>query len=143
VTRCAISSSCWLPRAKCVGSGFERFLHILGRTFAEHRGYAGMLVGHLRADCGAGQLRTLLVQLLERAQAAGRIGAWVTPGDVMCCIWAIRGVAETSGAVAGSAWQRHLDIQWPAYTVDPPRRGARHVQDHAPPLVRHPGQGSR
>lgn len=93
------------------GSGLERFLHILGRSFAEHRGYAAMLVGHLPADCGADQLRTLLVQLLERAQAAGRIGAWVTPGDVMCCIWAIRGVVETSGAVAASAWQRHLDIQ--------------------------------
>jgi AcrR family transcriptional regulator len=92
------------------GSGLEEFLRVLGRSFAEHRGYARMLVGHTRGDCGARTLRTMLGKLLTHAKDANEIGAEVTLGDIMTTIWAIRGIVETSGAVSEGAWERHLDI---------------------------------
>jgi AcrR family transcriptional regulator len=92
------------------GTGLEEFLRVLGSSFAEHRGYARMLVGHTRTECGANVLRTMVATLLEQAQRARRIGPDVTLGDIMTTIWAIRGVVETSGDVAEGAWERHLDI---------------------------------
>ena len=34
----------------------------------------------------------------------------ITAWDVMALIWAMRGVAQASGEVAPTAWQRYLDI---------------------------------
>jgi AcrR family transcriptional regulator len=92
------------------GMGLDEFLRVLGRSFAEHRGYARMLVGHTRGECGAKTLRTMIGKLLTHAKDASEIGADVTLGDIMTTIWAIRGIVETSGAVAEGAWERHLDI---------------------------------
>ena len=92
------------------GIGLDEFLRVLGRSFAEHRGYARMLVGHTRSESGAKTLRAAIGELLGHAKAAGEIGADVTLGDIMTTIWAIRGIVETSGAVAEGAWERHLDI---------------------------------
>lgn len=92
------------------GTGLDEFLRVLGRSFAEHRGYARMLVGHTRRECGATALRAMIGKLLAQAKDADEIGADVTLGDIMITIWAIRGVVETSGAVAEGAWERHLDI---------------------------------
>jgi AcrR family transcriptional regulator len=92
------------------GTGLDEFLRILGRSFAEHRGYARMLVGHTRSECGATTLRTIIGKLLAHAKEAGEIGPGVTLGDIMTTIWAVRGIVETSGAVAVDAWERHLDI---------------------------------
>jgi hypothetical protein len=52
----------------------------------------------------------MIGKLLTHAKDAKEIGAEVTLGDIMTTIWAIRGIVETSGAVAEGAWERHLDI---------------------------------
>lgn len=92
------------------GTGLARFLYVLGGSFAEHRGYAKMLVGRTPPGCDAKLLRKLIGQLLDRAKGAGQFGDDVTLGDIMTTIWAIRGIVETTGAIAPNGWQRHLDI---------------------------------
>jgi AcrR family transcriptional regulator len=92
------------------GSGLETFLHVLGQSFTEHRGYAHLLVGRAPAECGAELLRHLIAELLEQAIDKGRIGKDVVLGDIMATIWAIRGVVETSASITPRAWQRHLDL---------------------------------
>lgn len=94
------------------GTGLEDFLHVLGESFSEHRGYADQLVGRtsVNIECDADRLRGLIGELLQQAQRYGRIGPAVALGDVMAAVWALRGVVETTGAVAPDAWKRHLDI---------------------------------
>jgi len=92
------------------GTGLEQLLRALGASMSEHRGYARMLVGHIRAASGAEQLRELLARLIEQARAADELGSWVTVGDVTTLVWALRGVVETTGAVAPAAWERLLEI---------------------------------
>ena len=92
------------------GSGLEEFVRALGQSLAAHRGYAQSLVGHIRDEAGADRLRHLVAQLVTEARRAGQLGPWVTLGDVMAMIWAIRGLVETSGAVAPTAWERYLDV---------------------------------
>lgn len=91
------------------GSGLEVFLRVIGRSLAEHRGYADKLVGH-KASC-VELLRDRVAQLLVQAQGCGRVAPGVELGDVMALIWGLRGIVETAGAVVPDAWQRHLDIQ--------------------------------
>lgn len=100
------------------GTGLAGFLRTLGASFADHRGYARMLVGHTPLDCGAERLRKLIGQLLEQAKATGQVNAEITMGDVMTTIWGLRGIVETSGDVAPRAWERHLDIHLTALQAD-------------------------
>jgi AcrR family transcriptional regulator len=91
------------------GTGLEAFLRTIGESIADHRGYADKLVGRTKADCAA-LLHSLMVELLDQAQQHGQIGPDVTIGDIRATTWAIRGIIETTGAVAPRAWERHLDI---------------------------------
>ena len=91
------------------GAGLDAFMRVIGRSLSTHRGYAHQLVGHSKTSC-VEQLRDLITELLGRAQQAGRVAREVELGDVMTLIWGLRGVVETSGAVAPDAWQRYLDI---------------------------------
>ena len=52
----------------------------------------------------------MIAQLLLQAREHGHVSADVALGDVMCTIWALRGIVETSGAISPDAWKRHLDI---------------------------------
>jgi AcrR family transcriptional regulator len=108
------------------GHGLEEFLRVLGRAFATHRGYARMLAGAGRATSGAQHLRSMIAQLLRQARNSGDVGPDVTLGDIMALVWALRGIVETSGAVAPDAWQRHLDIHLAALRAPefPSRRPA-------------------
>jgi AcrR family transcriptional regulator len=92
------------------GTGLADFLSILGASFAEHRGYARMLVGHTSSERAAETLRRLIAELLAQAKGSGQVGPGIVLGDVMTTIWALRGVVETSAAVAPDAWQRHLAL---------------------------------
>jgi AcrR family transcriptional regulator len=91
------------------GTGLEVFLRGLGRSLAEHRGLADKLTGPSRARC-AQVLQGLMGELLAQAQTHGRIGPDVTVGDVRALIWALRGIIETTAAVAPDVWERHLEI---------------------------------
>jgi AcrR family transcriptional regulator len=92
------------------GAGLETFLRVIGRSLAEHRGYADKLVGHSKTAC-VELLRDRIAELLAQAQESGRVAAGVELGDVMALIWGLRGIVETSGAVVPDAWRRQLDIQ--------------------------------
>jgi AcrR family transcriptional regulator len=92
------------------GTGLERFLRVIGRSLAEHRGYADKLVTHSKASC-VEQLRDRVTDLLVQAQESGRVARGIEVGDIMALIWGLRGIVETSGAVVPNAWQRQLDIQ--------------------------------
>ncbi|WUH94881.1 TetR/AcrR family transcriptional regulator [Streptomyces sp. NBC_00433] len=92
------------------GTGLERFLRVIGRSLAEHRGYADKLVGHSKTSC-VEVLRDRIADLLLQAQEAGRVAPGVELGDIMALIWGLRGIVETSGAVVPDAWRRQLDIQ--------------------------------
>jgi AcrR family transcriptional regulator len=92
------------------GRGLEEFLDVLGSSLSEHLSYAQALAGRPTAQCGADQLRRAITRLTAQATTAGRLADWVTVGDVMTLIWALRGVIDTSHRSAPSAWQRHLDI---------------------------------
>ncbi len=92
------------------GSGLEEFLRVLADSFATHRGYARMLAGSIQATSGTDNLRSMIAQLLLQAREHGDVGPDVALGDVMCTIWALRGIVETSGATSPDAWKRYLDI---------------------------------
>ena len=49
-------------------------------------------------------------QLLARAQTAGSVRPDLVYEDVAMLLWSIRGVVETTAAVAPDAWRRHLDL---------------------------------
>ncbi|CAG7655915.1 TetR/AcrR family transcriptional regulator [Actinacidiphila bryophytorum] len=92
------------------GTGLERFLYVIGRSLAEHRGYADKLVGHSKA-ADVELLRDRIAELLVQAQESGRVAAGVELGDIMALVWGLRGIVETSGAVVPDAWKRQLDLQ--------------------------------
>lgn len=92
------------------GTGLEKFLRVLGRSLADHRGYADKLVSHSEVGC-VELLRDRIAELLVQAQKSGRVAAGVELGDVMALTWGLRGIVETSGAVVPDAWRRYLDIQ--------------------------------
>jgi hypothetical protein len=91
------------------GTGLEGLLATLGRSFAEHRGYADHLVGRDKTDFGP-QFRVLMGELLEQAQRAGRIGDHIVLEDVVATIWGVRGVVMCAGPDEAEAWQRYLDL---------------------------------
>ena len=92
------------------GNGLADFLRTLGASFAEHRGYARMLIGRGSPEGSADTLRELIGELLAQAQRAGDVAPDVVLGDVMTTVWGLRGIVETSGEIAPDAWRRHLDL---------------------------------
>jgi AcrR family transcriptional regulator len=96
--------------ARTDGTGLEMFLRALGKSFAEHRRYAGLVLGRTRSDCGASTVRRQIVELFDAAQQARAVGPDVRFGDVMALVWGMRGVVEASGDIAPDAWKRYLDV---------------------------------
>ncbi|MDH6121212.1 AcrR family transcriptional regulator [Kitasatospora sp. GAS204A] len=101
------AARCELERTD--GSGLERFLAILGQSFADHRGYADKVFGRPQPE-QTEQLRVLLGELLARAQRHGRIRPDVALADVQTTAWALRGIVDAGDAVAPGAWRRHLEL---------------------------------
>jgi len=93
------------------GAGLEIFLRAIGRSLAEHRRWAGLLLARSkRGEFRAGVIRDQIAALFAGAQRAGTIGPGVELGDVMMLAWSMRGLIETCGDVAPEAWRRFLDI---------------------------------
>ncbi|WP_329561550.1 TetR/AcrR family transcriptional regulator [Kitasatospora sp. NBC_01266] len=91
------------------GTGLERFLVVLGQSFADHRGYADQVFGRPQPDCTE-RLRALLAELLARAQRHGRIRPDIVLADIQATAWALRGIVDAGEAVAPDAWRRHLAL---------------------------------
>jgi AcrR family transcriptional regulator len=92
------------------GNALRVFLHALGQSFADHRGYADKLMAHSDENTSA-ELHDLMAELLAEGQRHGTIGKNVDFADVLATVAALRGVVH--GAPAPSArstdvWQRFL-----------------------------------
>jgi AcrR family transcriptional regulator len=96
--------------ARSDGDGLEGLLRDFGQSFAEHAGYANLLLERQPDAAVAGQLRDAITELTRRAVAAGTIGAGVTSGDVLALLWALHGLVQTAGVIAPEAWQRFLSL---------------------------------
>jgi AcrR family transcriptional regulator len=92
------------------GTGLEELLRAFGQSFADHAGYANLLLERQPDAAAAARLRDGIAELTRRAAAAGTIGTGVTGGDVLALVWALRGLVQTAGDVAPEAWQRFLTI---------------------------------
>jgi AcrR family transcriptional regulator len=93
------------------GTGLERLLVSAGELQAGGRGCLSRLWDHSDAELAAmTTFRSELRELLVRAQAAGRVRADVVSTDLWVLMWSLRGVIETTRAVAPNAWRRHLEL---------------------------------
>ena len=97
--------------ARAGGDGLEELLRALGRSFADHARYAGLLLQRPTDAATSRRMRAAVELLTERAAVAGAINPAITVGDVMALIWAMRGLVQAAGDVAPESWQRFLDIQ--------------------------------
>ena len=97
--------------ARTDGLGLEDLLRGLGQSFADHAGYASLLLQRNTDVTAARRILAVIDELTARATAAGTVNQDVTSGDVMAVIWAVRGLVQSVGDVAPRAWQRFLDIQ--------------------------------
>ncbi len=92
------------------GEGLEMLFGRIGTAQAAKRGcMARLWCGELPASF-VSELDEIWGVLLARAKAAGRIREECTVTDLSVLCWAIRGVVETGGDVAPTAWQRHLEL---------------------------------
>jgi AcrR family transcriptional regulator len=93
------------------GAGLERLLVSAGELQAGGRGCLSGLWDHSDAELRAmTAFRSTLRQLLAQAQAAGRVRTDVVSTDLWVLLWSLRGVIETTRAVAPQAWRRHLEL---------------------------------
>ena len=56
------------------------------------------------------ETRRHIRQLLNAAQRHGLVRDEITAADVAVMMWSVRGVIETTSAVAPRAWRRHLEL---------------------------------
>lgn len=92
------------------GQGLRRFLYAVGTQQGSRRGCLPRLWSTSQHIELVSEIRAVAAELLADAQAHGQIRADVTPADVAVVMWSLRGVIETTRAVAPDAWRRHLEI---------------------------------
>jgi AcrR family transcriptional regulator len=93
------------------GTGLEELLLRAGHLQAEPRGCVERLWRHSDAELEAmTEFRQILREQLASAQEHGRIRPDVVVTDISMLLWSLRGVIETTRAVAPNAWRRHLEI---------------------------------
>jgi AcrR family transcriptional regulator len=92
------------------GYGLHELLRAFGRSFAEHAGYANLLLERQPDGSAAQKLRAATIELTARAVAAGTVSSGITINDVVALTAAIRGLVHSAGDISPDAWQRFLDI---------------------------------
>jgi AcrR family transcriptional regulator len=106
--------------ARADGRGLEDFLRAMGRSFADHARYADLMLNRPADPEVSRRFRAAIDELTARAVAARTVNPVITACDVMALVWAMRGVAQSSGDVAPTAWQRYLDIHLAGMRADGP-----------------------
>lgn len=93
------------------GQGLERWLAEYADVQSRKR---GLLARIWAGDPATAELRArlqdLLGDLLGAAQGAGRVRPDAAVTDVLLAIYALRGVAESTGYDDADAWRRHLAL---------------------------------
>ncbi len=97
--------------ARTDGTGLEELLTGACQLQADQPGCLRRLWDHSDAQLDAlRQFRQLVETLLVAAQRHGRVRAEVRATDISMVFWSVRGVIETTRAVAPAAWRRHLQL---------------------------------
>ncbi|HEY0240056.1 MAG TPA: helix-turn-helix domain-containing protein [Friedmanniella sp.] len=92
-------------------TAFADHLTFLCALQAENRAFADLLTTRVTApglEALRGQALDLLVQLIDRARAAGELRADFTHEDVVVLLMANAGLLERTWQDAPTAWRRHL-----------------------------------
>ncbi|MGI9005057.1 MAG: TetR/AcrR family transcriptional regulator [Streptosporangiaceae bacterium] len=92
------------------GHGLEYLLRAFGQSFADHAGYANLLLGRQHDPADARRLRDAIAELTARAVAGGTVGPGAELGDVMALISAMRGLVHGPDAENTDVWARFPDI---------------------------------
>ena len=92
------------------GHGIEDLLRAFGQSFADHAGYANLLLDRKHDPAVARRLRDAIAELTARAVSAGTLGPGVELADVMALISAMRGLVHGPDAESTDTWARFLDI---------------------------------
>ncbi|HEX9065035.1 MAG TPA: helix-turn-helix domain-containing protein, partial [Streptosporangiaceae bacterium] len=105
-----LSAAAELALARPDGHGLEDLLRAFGQSFADHAGYAHLLLDRKHDPADARRLRAAIEELTARAAAAGTIGPGAGLGDVMTLIAAMRGLLHGPDAESTTVWPRFLDL---------------------------------
>jgi AcrR family transcriptional regulator len=92
------------------GTGLENFLAAASSYQAAHTGVLPRLWRAGSEHQSVDEIRQLVDAMLADAKENGRIRTDLTSTDLTIVMWSIRGVIETTRALAPGAWRRHLDI---------------------------------
>jgi AcrR family transcriptional regulator len=93
------------------GTGLQRLLFEAAELQAAQSGCLRRLWHYSDAEPEAiEETRRHIAQLLKAAQRQGRVRDEITPADIAVMMWSVRGVIETTSAVAPKAWRRHLEL---------------------------------
>lgn len=92
------------------GSGLEWFLYAIGDTQAANRGCLARVWSDDRSTALRAEYRTVVVALLDDAQAHGTIRDDAAPTDLDVLFWSLRGILEATGDSSGPAWKRQVAI---------------------------------
>ena len=96
-------------------AGFCGFLERALVLHFENSGLKDVVVtrahGRARLEEARAQMRPLVRELVERAQAQGTLRADFSPTDVSMLFWTGARVIEATASVAPGAWRRYLGMQ--------------------------------
>jgi AcrR family transcriptional regulator len=93
------------------GTGLEQLLFEAAELQAAQSGCLRRLWQYSAAEPEAiEEVRRHIAELLKAAQRQGLVRDEITPADVTVMMWSVRGVIETTSAVAPRAWRRHLEL---------------------------------
>ncbi|HEY6835795.1 MAG TPA: helix-turn-helix domain-containing protein [Gaiellaceae bacterium] len=90
--------------------GLTTFFEQTLERHAANRGLKDVLAGSERAEAHRAGIRSLLRELVDRAQAQGTLRADVTSEDLPLVFWTSSRVIELTETVAPGYWRRHLGL---------------------------------
>jgi AcrR family transcriptional regulator len=128
------------------GRGLEVFLHSAADRQVRNCGCLPRLWNTAeteQTDEVARQIRALIAELTRDAQEHGRLRTDVTPADIVVVLWSLRGVIESTLAVAPDAWRRHLAIVLAGLRPTPEELPDRPLSERQLQLIREADQHPR
>lgn len=92
------------------GRGLEQFVYALGEVQAANRGCLARIWTDEASTALRNEYRALIGELLDNAKAHGTIRDDSAVTDLDLLFWSLRGIIETTGNLAATAWRRQAAI---------------------------------